>query len=134
MGSSFTEFHLGPSRNLGLERLTTAARLGGVRIVENETLLLKALVPIDFGSVQIQGALFVNDHSNAMLLVPAIFGLVKTVVERNRVIQAAATAANYADPQKRLFTELMLGAKLFDLFCSLLGQDHCHGLVPFLKP
>ena len=66
---------------LGLEGASTTTAFHCVGILESEALLLKAVVPINGCTVEIQSTLFINNNSHAVTVVLAVSILVEAVVE-----------------------------------------------------
>ncbi len=118
---------------LGLEGTSATAALDGVRVLEGEPLLFEAFVPINGGSIEVQGTLFINDDGDAVMLVTSIGFLVVAVVKIQCVAESAAATCRDADPQYHVFTEIVFGLKPLDFFCGSFGQFDCHrSIQPFV--
>lgn len=118
---------------LRLKRATATAGLNCVRVLESEALLFDTVVPINRCAVQVERTLLVDDDGNAMMLVSRICSLIEFVVERKRVVEAAASAACYADAEKHFVSELVLFTKLLDLIGRIFAENHCHRGYPYSK-
>ena len=79
-------------QSLGLERVSAAARLNGIRIIEGESASFDRFVPIQCRAVQIQVALTVHDNLHAMLFVLGVVLVVESFIELQHVIEATAAA------------------------------------------
>lgn len=101
---------------LSLERAAATAAFRGVGVLESETLLFEAFVPIDRGSVEVQRTLFVHDDCDTMAFVFAVHFVVEAVVEVQRVAESAAATGRDADSQHHLFAEIMFLLVPLDFF------------------
>lgn len=113
--------------SLSGEGTAAAARFHSVRIVKSETLLFDAVIPIERGAVQVKSTLLIYHDGNAVILVFAVGSFVEAIVEVQRVVESAATAASYADTQKLVVCELVFFSELLDLIGCILGEHDCHG-------
>lgn len=82
---------------LGLERTTTAATFDGVGVIERKATLFDAIIEVDRGAIEVEGAFLVDHDRDAMMLVPGVNLLVELFVEAERVAETAATAASHAN-------------------------------------
>ena len=60
----------------------------------------QTVVPVDFGAIEVQSRLFVDDHVDAVAVVLAVRFVVETVVKIQRVAKSAAATAGDADTEQ----------------------------------
>ena len=117
-----------PGLSLCLERTAATAALHGIRILECEALLFQTFVPVDSGSVEIQGTLLVDNDGNAVALVLRVCLVIKGVVKVQGVAEATAATCSNADSQYHVVTEIVLFLEPLDLFRCSFAQFDCHRL------
>lgn len=115
-----------PGSYLCLERAAATATLRCIRILECEALLFQTLVPVDSGSVEVQGTLLVDNDGNAVTLVLGVGLIVKGVVKIQGVAEATAATCGNADSQYHVVTEVVLFLEPLDLFRCSFAQFDCH--------
>jgi hypothetical protein len=108
------------------ERTAAAAGLGGVRILELEAALFEAFVVIDNRTVQVKGALLVDDQFDAVRLDLGVLLFVEVGVEIHHVIEAGATAGPHTHSQKCRSVQLMGLFRLRYFLSSTFSQRDRH--------
>src|SRR5207245_939070 len=121
------------------ERAAAAAGALGRRVADAEAAAVEVFVVIDRHAVQVQGAAAVDDHRHAVHVVDVVELGVHDLVEVELVLEAAAAAADHAQPQVDLVGGragvLLLGDDALDLGRRLLGQvDRALQFDGFARP
>ena len=118
-----SEVHAGQfACRLNAERIAATAGPLGVRVEELEATSLEVVVVVDRGAIEKQRALAVNDDLNAVLLADRVILFVVLRVDVEAVVEAAATATGYSNPQHGFSNVLAVDNKLLDFGSSFFRQ------------
>lgn len=104
-----------------LEAMATAARTGGVRVVDLEPGLLERLHEIDRSTLEVRGARRVDHDAHAVELDLGVT-VVRATVETERVLEAAATATTNRYTQHFGVTSRLLRHEGTNLVGGALGK------------
>ena len=113
-------------KRLGAERVTTAAGLFRIWIVELESSLFDAFVVVDRGAVQEQVALFVDNHHHAVLVSMVIFGFIVVIGNVQTVVESGATTTGNGDSETSSLSVVAFGDKSLHFLCRFFSYRNAH--------
>lgn len=109
---------------LGGEAASATTGLHGVWILEREATARQIGVEVDFGAIEIQIALLVDNDTNAMMFFHQVVGFVIRVGEVERVLEATASATDDADSHVLQLRAILFGNHSLDFVCGIFRQNY----------